>query len=151
MAFVLDTVRANRKAIKSPTTILLVIFQASLNGDLHSNPRCHQKPFAGTVWHLLRLAYLKYQLEKRLTEPMTSNELNPIVTTTVTFSIECPICRKHRVEVPIGPGKWSWDGQTLAPSVLFEGGYRDITIPEEHQTILCKGHFTITNGQINIC
>lgn len=81
---------------------------------------------------------------------MRAEELDVRLTTTVHFSLVCPVCKKHRISVPISLKEWQWDGDTLTPSIQFEGGFRDLTVPEAHQTIMCKGHFTITKGEIAV-
>lgn len=78
---------------------------------------------------------------------MNSDELNPTVSTVQHFHIDCPVCRRHRICVEISDKHWQWDpkAKTLNPSTRFEGGFRDKT---SHETVMCKGHFTIINGVV---
>lgn len=78
---------------------------------------------------------------------MRIEELEPKVSVTTMLSMLCPVCKRHKVSVPLGPGQWSWDGSTLTPSIQFEGGYSG----HNNESLLCKGHFTVTNGQVNLC
>lgn len=75
------------------------------------------------------------------------SEMSPKVEVTTTFSLQCPVCTQHRIGVLIGGHHWQWDGQTLSPSVQFEGGFTNAN----GEPIQCKGHFTITKGVINVC
>lgn len=66
---------------------------------------------------------------------------------TERLSIICPVCRKHRIDIVISPKAahmWKWDGKTLTPSVRFDGYWGNPSFP-------CAGHFTITEGQLDLC
>ena len=80
------------------------------------------------------------------------------------LSFDCPLCQKHRIEVPVDdhPKAWQlsaiqpaeemfrephWDEMTLRPSVDHKTHYADGMDAEPR---FCHSHFFITAGEIQI-
>ena len=77
-------------------------------------------------------------------------ELNPHferrVVDQTTLSFDCPVCKMHRLDIPVGGAGWDMTGGSFT--------YNDITlmpsIAHDAPAHNCKSHFFIKNGEIEL-
>lgn len=90
---------------------------------------------------------------------MKLTELNPNwarkdLSERTAVSLDCPVCKAHKIIVPFKGEQpiWTLEGDdfsnlTMRPSVAHETHYADGMGSDPR---LCKSHFYITNGEIEI-